>query len=587
MNDDLKYNNTPGAELEKLSQELEEQNKLETAELEEKSETEISEVVEPEEKHETEISEVTESEEKLAEEQKRIDNTADNSVSSDKEPEAVPEIVQPDSEPVLNKESYQSTAAPKAIENNSFSYSPPNQEPPNTGTNRPPRTNTLRNKNAGVQNGYPYPQNTNPNNPHQRVNTVRNRNSYPQNNYSSVSNRNGYRTPPNTGSNNQHPKTNTVRNKNTYPQNNYNTGYYNYYQNRYQYPQTPQSPQASYPRGQAQGYAPYYYNPSPKELEKLALSKDTSIAGAATITVLIVMYIVAIIIEVIAVFCGVTHDVPDTSTDPYIGFTPMGFYLYEGLSSLLSMFIPGLIIIKISKKKITNLMPFKRIEGKKLFAIVMCGMSVCMIAQLMGGLIGINFGLFGVDLYDGLETATATGFWDVIMNSICTALIPALVEEFVYRGLVTGLLKEHDDTLAIVGSAFLFGMAHGNFGQIPFAFVVGLVLAYVRVKTDSMLPGILIHFGNNFYAVIINTLSEVLPQPYGNILDAAVILVLIVIGFISTNYLAKNHKDLFKLEKKQSYLTYKEKLKVFFKTGTVIACTVLLTIMSFVILLFV
>ena len=78
MNDDLKYNNTPGAELEKLSQELEEQNKLETAELEEKSETEISEVVEPEEKHETEISEVTESEEKLAEEQKRIDNTWHN-----------------------------------------------------------------------------------------------------------------------------------------------------------------------------------------------------------------------------------------------------------------------------------------------------------------------------------------------------------------------------------------------------------------------------------------------------------------------------------------------------------------------------
>ena len=576
MNDDLKYNNTPGAELEKLSRELEEQNKLEA---EEKSETEIFNVPEPEEKSETEISEVTETEEESAKEEKPIDNIADSSYSSDKEQETAAEIVQPDNENVLDTESYHSTAAPRAIENNSFSYSPPDQEPPNTGTNRPPRTNTLRNRNPGAQK---YPPNTNPNNLHPRVNTVRNRNSYPQNNYNSGYNPNGYRNPPNTSSNNQNPRTNTVRNRNAYPQNNYNSGYYNYYQNGYQYP-----PQASYPRVQPQSYAPYYYNPSPKELEKLSLSKDTSLAGATTITVLIVMYIVAIIIEVIAVFCGVTHDIPDASTDPYIGFTPMGFYLYEGLSSLLSMFIPGLIIIKISKRKITNLMPFKKIEGKKLFAIVMCGMSVCMIAQLMGGLIGINFGLFGVDLYDGLETATAAGFWDVIMNSICTALIPALVEEFVYRGLVTGILKEHDETLAIVGSAFLFGMAHGNFGQIPFAFVVGLILAYVRVKTNSMLPGILIHFGNNFYAVIINTISEILPYPYGDIIDIAVILILIVIGFISTNYLTKNHKDLFKLEKKQSYLTYKEKLKVFFKTGTVIACTILLTVMSFAILLIV
>ena len=341
MNDDLKYNNTPGAELEKLSRELEEQNKLEEA---------LS--APTENLSETETFEVTESEEESPKEQKPVDNADDNYVSSDGEQSENDEITQPKGEPTINPESYQSTAAPRAIENNSFSYSPPNQEPPNTGTNRPPRTNTLRNRNAGAQNGYQYPPNTNPNNPHPRVNTVRNRNSYPQNNYN-----NGYRNPPNTGSNNQHPKTNTVRNRNTYPQNNYNAGYYNYYQNGYQYPQ---SPQASYPRGQAQAYAPpYYYSPGPKELEKLALSKDTSIAGATTITVLIVMYVVALIIEVIAVFCGVTQSVPDAANDPYIGFTPMGFYLYEGLSSLLSMFIPGLIIIKIFKKKINNLMPFK------------------------------------------------------------------------------------------------------------------------------------------------------------------------------------------------------------------------------------
>ena len=63
------------------------------------------------------------------------------------------------------------------------------------------------------------------------------------------------------------------------------------------------------------------------------------------------------------------------------------------------------------------------------------------------------------------------------------------------------------------------------------------------------------------------------------------ILVLIAAGFIATNYLVKNHKDLFRIEKKQSYLTYKEKLNTFLKTGTVLASIIILTIMSFVVLL--
>ena len=578
MNDDLKFNNIPSAELEKLSRELEEKNTPDEA-LSVNSDGESAQAAQAEAAAKAE--EYPEEAENAAPENKDPDEQAADGVQA----EVKSDTSSPADETTANAKSYQSTAAPKPIENNTFSYSPPDRSgepyPPNTGSNRPPRTNTLRNRTAHQQNGYRYPPNTGTNRQYTGTNTVRNRNNYPQNNYNPSYPQNSY----------QYYRTNTVRNRNGSPQSDYGNAYsqngyqyppnMSYPQNRQQYPQTP------YPQGQKFSAASQYYNLNPKELEKLALSKDTSIAGATTITIIIVMYIVAIIIEIVAVFCGVSKDVPDLGNDPYAGFTPMGFYMYEGLTSLLSMFIPALIIMKSSKKKINSLIPFKKIEGKKLFAMVMCGMSLCMVAQLMATLIGVNMSLFGIDIYEGLETATATGFMDFIMGTICTALIPALVEEFAYRGLVAGVLKEHDEMLAVFGSAFLFGMAHGNFGQIPFAFVVGLILGYVRIKTDSMLPGILIHFGNNFYATVVSILGEILPEPYSNIIEAAVILVLIVIGFISTSYLVKNHKDLFKVEKKHSYLTYSEKLKVFFKTGTVIASIIILTIMSFVILLLV
>ncbi|MBQ5565273.1 MAG: CPBP family intramembrane metalloprotease, partial [Clostridia bacterium] len=130
------------------------------------------------------------------------------------------------------------------------------------------------------------------------------------------------------------------------------------------------------------------------------------------------------------------------------------------------------------------------------------------------------------------------------------------------------------------GSAFLFGMLHGNFAQIPFAFVVGLILAYVRIKTESMLPGILIHFGNNFYAVTATILSERLPEEYGNAIEGVLIILLVVIGFASIYYLTKNKKELFDISPEKTLLTFGEKIKVFFSAGTVIACIVILSLMS-------
>lgn len=326
-------------------------------------------------------------------------------------------------------------------------------------------------------------------------------------------------------------------------------------------------------------YPPYYYRPDPKELERMDVAQCASSTGKITIILLVVMTAIAILIEVVAAFCGLVEKVPDVN-DPYVGFSPMGFYLYEGLASLAGIFIPSFIILKSSKRTLSDTLPFKPIKGKDLLAVVMAGISLCMVAQIVAVLIQINFNLFGIDIYKGLDTKSGTGIFDLIMSTICTAVIPALVEEFAYRGLVLSILRKHGDMFAVVGSAFLFGMLHGNFAQIPFAFVVGLILAYVRIKTESMLPGILIHFGNNFYAVTATILSESLPEEYGNAIEGMLIILLVVIGFASIYYLTKNKKELFDISPEKTLLTFGEKIKVFFSAGTVIACIVILSLMS-------
>ncbi len=50
-------------------------------------------------------------------------------------------------------------------------------------------------------------------------------------------------------------------------------------------------------------------------------------------------------------------------------------------------------------------------------------------------------------------------------------------------------------------TSVVFGLMHGNFTQVPFAIIAGVALGFVRVKTGSMWPSMILHFLNNFISV--------------------------------------------------------------------------------------
>lgn len=89
-----------------------------------------------------------------------------------------------------------------------------------------------------------------------------------------------------------------------------------------------------------------------------------------------------------------------------------------------------------------------------------------------------------------------------------TVLAP-VVEELLFRGAIQGhLLRTWKNPMwAIVTTALIFGLVHGNPAQIPFAFVLGVALGWMYYRTGSLLPGILMHFINNTTAVYLFLLS--------------------------------------------------------------------------------
>jgi len=93
---------------------------------------------------------------------------------------------------------------------------------------------------------------------------------------------------------------------------------------------------------------------------------------------------------------------------------------------------------------------------------------------------------------------------DLLVNLILIALIPAIGEELLFRGVFQQLFAKWTGKvhLAIFISAFLFSAIHIQFfGFLP-RFVLGIILGYMFYWSKNLWLPILAHFTNNAMAII-------------------------------------------------------------------------------------
>lgn len=118
----------------------------------------------------------------------------------------------------------------------------------------------------------------------------------------------------------------------------------------------------------------------------------------------------------------------------------------------------------------------------------------------------------GLSILEGIESAG--GSTTDISMFLYVAIGAPVSEEILFRGVVLRSLEPMGKKMAIVTSAMLFGLFHGNIMQIPFAFVVGLLLAYVTFEYNIWWA-MLLHMFNNL--ILSDTLTRFIPGLAGEV----------------------------------------------------------------------
>lgn len=88
------------------------------------------------------------------------------------------------------------------------------------------------------------------------------------------------------------------------------------------------------------------------------------------------------------------------------------------------------------------------------------------------------------------------------------AVMPALNEEFLCRGILYGAYRHHSKKAGIFLSALIFGLLHLNFNQMPYAVYLGIVFALMVEATGSIYTSMLMHFLLNGFNVTMNFMAN-------------------------------------------------------------------------------
>ncbi len=100
----------------------------------------------------------------------------------------------------------------------------------------------------------------------------------------------------------------------------------------------------------------------------------------------------------------------------------------------------------------------------------------------------------------------------IFLYFISSVILPAFVEEMIFRGYILHLLLPYGKTFAILVSAVLFGVMHLYLPQTLYATAAGILIGYFVVRAESVWIGILIHAVNNLFSFVSEMTYMLLPE---------------------------------------------------------------------------
>jgi len=174
--------------------------------------------------------------------------------------------------------------------------------------------------------------------------------------------------------------------------------------------------------------------------------------------------------------------------------TPIWFSLIE---SQLLILVPVILFVLFQKINVAKCLPYKILKPLDALLALLFGYSLIPLMILLN-YVSLLFSTNKIQ-----EATSALMEYPFFMQLFFIAVIPAFVEEFVFRGIFYHSYRKNGILGAAILSGFIFGVVHLNINQFVYAFVLGVIFTLLVEATGSMLTSMIAHFAINSYSIMI------------------------------------------------------------------------------------
>lgn len=248
----------------------------------------------------------------------------------------------------------------------------------------------------------------------------------------------------------------------------------------------------------------------PARTEKQMLKRSYSIGGACVLLNFLSVSIAAVIL-MLAIGAVIKAINPSVSFDDIENYFTSSS-LMVSLNMLLYL-LANVLFAKVGLKwaKLSSqpmLKPENGFNWKYAFQYCLIGLFLWIVSAVLATgaeyiLDALEWSVSPPDIEEDLNTPLG-----IVITTVYSCIIAPITEEIFYRGMVMKVLSKSSQRFAIFASAMFFGLGHGNVAQFILAFLLGIFMAHIDLKHNSILPSIIVHMFINTFVTITNALSD-------------------------------------------------------------------------------
>ena len=181
---------------------------------------------------------------------------------------------------------------------------------------------------------------------------------------------------------------------------------------------------------------------------------------------------------------------------PLLADIELGPLTLMALMQVIGLFVPFLFYLLFTKQKFNAVLLLTPLNVKNTLIVLLISIIIIPMVHLTSYLLSFAFHPM---VFEAMEVLAAAPLW---ASLLFIGVFPSLFEEFFIRGAIYREYEEVSIRKKAVITGLFFGIMHFNFHQSLYAFLFGILYAYLLYYTRSIFAPMLMHFVNNSLSVM-------------------------------------------------------------------------------------